>query len=95
MTKAEKLQVAAIKYVSERLASQCDDVEMMSTGGSISETGQSNVEDLSKKFSVQGTCSSKSTGKKKVTLENFEFLKVLGTCKKPPRAIFSKTSFRI
>lgn len=36
------------------------------------------IDELSAKFSVQGTSSSKSTGKKKVTLENFEFLKVLG-----------------
>lgn len=70
--------VAAIKYVADKLSSQCDDVEMMSSGGSVSETGNNNLDDLSAKFSVQGTCSSKSTGKKKVTLENFEFLKVLG-----------------
>ncbi|XP_034946325.1 RAC serine/threonine-protein kinase [Chelonus insularis] len=36
------------------------------------------IDELSAKFSVQGTSSSKSSGKKKVTLENFEFLKVLG-----------------
>lgn len=41
-------------------------------------TGDGSIDELSAKFSVQGTSSSKSTGKKKVTLENFEFLKVLG-----------------
>jgi RAC serine/threonine-protein kinase len=33
---------------------------------------------LNEKFSLQGTTSGKASGKKKVTLENFEFLKVLG-----------------
>jgi RAC serine/threonine-protein kinase len=37
-----------------------------------------NMEDLCEKFSLQGTSISKSTGKRKVTLESFEFLKVLG-----------------
>lgn len=36
------------------------------------------VEDLGHKFLNQGTSISKSTGKRKVTLECFEFLKVLG-----------------
>lgn len=72
--------VAAIKFVSERLAvtgAQCEDIEM-SSGSMSSGADSANLDDLSAKFSVQGTCSSKSTGKKKVTLENFEFLKVLG-----------------
>ncbi|CAA9999249.1 unnamed protein product [Nesidiocoris tenuis] len=38
----------------------------------------STVEELSAKFSVQGTSNSRSSGKKKVTLKNFEFIKVLG-----------------
>lgn len=68
--------VAAIKYVANRLSPQCDDIEM-SPSSSVSLPGDmSNLDDLSAKFSVQGTCSSKSTGKKKVTLENFEFIKV-------------------
>lgn len=33
---------------------------------------------LNEKFSLQGTTSGKASGKRKVTLENFEFLKVLG-----------------
>lgn len=33
---------------------------------------------LNEKFSLQGITSGKGSGKKKVTLENFEFLKVLG-----------------
>lgn len=33
---------------------------------------------LNEKFSLQGTTSGKASGKKKVTLENFEFIKVLG-----------------
>lgn len=72
--------VAAVKYIADRLSvseSQCEDVEMSS--GSISSGADiANLDELSAKFSVQGTCSSKSTGKKKVTLENFEFIKVLG-----------------
>lgn len=63
--------VAAIKYVADRLASACEDVEM-SSGSTHSDIS----DDLSAKFTVQGTSTSKSTGKKKVTLENFEFLKV-------------------
>lgn len=69
--------VAAIKYVADRLAAisddSCQDVEM-SSGMSFSEMTDN---DLSAKFTVQGTSTSKSTGKKKVTLENFEFLKVI------------------
>lgn len=65
--------VAAIKGVSERLSSECEDVEM-----NLPNTEVSNMEDLCEKFSLQGTSISKSTGKRKVTLESFEFLKVLG-----------------
>lgn len=59
--------VAAIKMVSESVSGECEDVDMTST----------TVEDLCEKFMRQGTSSSAS-GKRKVTLENFEFLKVLG-----------------
>ncbi|XP_015440460.1 PREDICTED: RAC-gamma serine/threonine-protein kinase isoform X1 [Dufourea novaeangliae] len=71
--------------------SSSEDVEMdgNSSGGGRSDSGGSigvvssdadggSIDELSAKFSVQGTSSSKSSGKKKVTLENFEFLKVLG-----------------
>lgn len=72
--------MTAIKGVSERL-SDVDEVEMEgvshSTSMSSTMSGPSS-DDFSAKFSVQGTSSSKSTGKRKVTLENFEFLKVLG-----------------
>lgn len=44
-----------------------DDVEM-----------DSQEDGWSQKISLQGTSISKSTGKRKVTLESFEFLKVLG-----------------
>ncbi|XP_071055896.1 RAC serine/threonine-protein kinase-like [Onthophagus taurus] len=67
--------VAAIKSVSERLSNSnqsCDDIDMVSTLDEVPEN------DLSEKFSVQGTSISKSTGRRKVTLESFEFLKVLG-----------------
>nr|QBC41002.1 Akt [Chrysopa pallens] len=74
--------IAAIKYVSEQVtapgssvpafnSNQIEDVDMRPAE-------QVTAEDLSEKFSVQGTSSSKSTGKRKVTLENFEYLKVLG-----------------
>ncbi|XP_043262876.1 RAC-gamma serine/threonine-protein kinase [Colletes gigas] len=70
-------------------SSSSEDVEMESSGGGRSDSSGSvgivssdadggSIDELSAKFSVQGTSSSKSTGKKKVTLENFEFLKVLG-----------------
>lgn len=58
--------------VSERLSLDNDDVEMNLP---ISELGA--MEELQEKFSVQGTSIS-STGKRKVTLESFEFIKVLG-----------------
>ncbi|KAL3265410.1 hypothetical protein HHI36_009614 [Cryptolaemus montrouzieri] len=72
--------ILAIKTVAERLSTECADVEMNSTpynAGPI-ELAEPAAEDLSKKFLLQGTSYSKSTGKKKVTLESFEFLKVLG-----------------
>lgn len=64
----------AIKMVSEKISGDCEDVDM---GGSVSQEMFA-VEDLSEKCSIQGTSISKSTGKRKVTLESFEFLKVLG-----------------
>lgn len=71
--------VAAIQRVSDRLM-EVDDVEMRtdSTGASDADGLVSAVGELSAKFSEQGTSNSKSSGKKKVTLKNFEFLKVLG-----------------
>ncbi|XP_050299292.1 RAC serine/threonine-protein kinase isoform X2 [Anthonomus grandis grandis] len=65
--------VQAIKSVSEKLSNDCDDVEMNPANSSTDM-----VVDLWEKCSLQGTSISKSTGKRKVTLECFEFLKVLG-----------------
>ncbi|XP_032678954.1 RAC-beta serine/threonine-protein kinase B [Odontomachus brunneus] len=70
-------------------SSSSEDVDMESSIGTRSDSCTSlgvvstdidggSIDELSAKFSVQGTSSSKSSGKKKVTLENFEFLKVLG-----------------
>lgn len=58
--------------VSEKL-SECEDVEMNPANQEMG-----TMEDLCEKFSLQGTSISKSTGKRKVTLESFEFIKVLG-----------------
>lgn len=58
--------------ISEKL-SECEDVEMNPASQEIG-----TMEDLCEKFSLQGTSISKSTGKRKVTLESFEFIKVLG-----------------
>jgi len=70
--------MAAIQGVADRLADS-EDVEMRGPSSSSGETsGVGTMEELERKFSVQGTSSTKSTGRKKVTLENFEFLKVLG-----------------
>ncbi|XP_044256022.1 RAC serine/threonine-protein kinase [Tribolium madens] len=60
--------VMAIKGVIDSLNVYCEDIEMNSEG---------NMDDLCEKFSLQGTSIS-STGKRKVTLESFEFIKVLG-----------------
>ncbi|XP_067011381.1 RAC serine/threonine-protein kinase isoform X2 [Anabrus simplex] len=72
--------VAAIQYVADRLA-ESEDVDMSSADRPRSFGGDYDVktiDDLGKKFMVQGMSNSKTSGKKKVTLENFEFLKVLG-----------------
>lgn len=59
--------------ISERLSTEeCEDVDMTTAQEA------SAVEDLCEKFSKQGSSISKSTGKRKVTLESFEFIKVLG-----------------
>ncbi|XP_043466380.1 RAC-beta serine/threonine-protein kinase B [Leptopilina heterotoma] len=70
-------------------SSSSEDVDMEPTGSTRSNSCGSlgvfqadfdvgSIDELSAKFSVQGTSNSKTSGKKKVTLENFEFLKVLG-----------------
>ncbi|KAH1026767.1 RAC serine/threonine-protein kinase [Dendroctonus ponderosae] len=63
--------VVAIKTVAERLSTECEDVEMNAANPDM-------MVDLWEKCSLQGTSISKSTGRRKVTLECFEFLKVLG-----------------
>ncbi|XP_071442036.1 RAC-beta serine/threonine-protein kinase B [Hetaerina americana] len=80
--------VDAIRCVANCLAAELseggisDEAMEMSGGDGHSDGGDysdvATIEELSAKFSVQGTSSSKSSGKRKVTLENFEFLKVLG-----------------
>ena len=60
--------VSAIQRVSDRL-SETDDVEMRIESPGDNESGEgfvSTVEELSAKFSEQGTSNSKSSGKKKV-----------------------------
>ena len=83
-------RLAAEKQSQMQHSSSSEDVDMDTSGGgrsdstgsigvvSSSDVDSGSIDELSVKFSVQGTSSSKSTGKKKVTLENFEFLKVLG-----------------
>ena len=83
-------RLAAEKQSQMQHSSSSEDVDMDTSGGgrsdssgsigvvSSSDVDSGSIDELSAKFSVQGTSSSKSTGKKKVTLENFEFLKVLG-----------------
>ncbi|XP_063703591.1 RAC serine/threonine-protein kinase-like [Culicoides brevitarsis] len=77
----ERLEwVEAIRNVANRLtevdqtnqanSADMNDVEMASIAAED--------ELLNEKFSVQGTSTGKISGRKKVTLENFEFLKVLG-----------------
>lgn len=62
--------------VSERLTDDIEDIDMQPP--EAPEEEEEDDEDLEEKFSVQGVAVSKSTGKRKVTLESFEFLKVLG-----------------
>lgn len=70
--------VEAIKQVSGRLQNDvCEDIEMNPESGSSGSGGGGTVADLCVKFLNQGTSIS-STGRRKVTLESFEFLKVLG-----------------
>ncbi|XP_044588157.1 RAC-gamma serine/threonine-protein kinase-like isoform X1 [Cotesia glomerata] len=71
-----------------QISSSSEDVDMESASSSNNGRSEStnstgndslpSIDELSAKFSVQGTSSSRNSGKKKVTLENFEFLKVLG-----------------
>lgn len=65
--------VAAIKDVADSLADE-NDVGSNATSGTQEDDKKMEME---AKFSLQGTTSSTS-GRRKVTLENFEFLKVLG-----------------
>lgn len=59
--------MTAIKGVSERLADEdIDEVDMEDTTSMSSTMSGPSSDDFSAKFSVQGTSSSKSTGKRKV-----------------------------
>ncbi|XP_059614945.1 RAC serine/threonine-protein kinase [Phlebotomus argentipes] len=69
--------VDAIRYVANRLR-ELGDSASASTDMIDVDMASIAEDELSEKFSVQGTSSVKASGKKKVTLENFEFLKVLG-----------------
>nr|CAD7429831.1 unnamed protein product [Timema monikensis] len=68
VVEAKEDWVAAIRYVADRLVDS-DDVDMASPDCSIS-CGDgydvTTIDELSAKFSVQGTSSSKTSGKKKV-----------------------------
>lgn len=64
-----------LQQPSMQISSSSEDVEMETTGGRsdsgsslgiISTDGDGSIDELSAKFSVQGTSSSKSSGKKKV-----------------------------
>ncbi|PSN51068.1 hypothetical protein C0J52_01511 [Blattella germanica] len=55
--------VAAIRYVADKLA-ETEDVDMASSDRVL--TRGDGIDELSLKFSVQGTSSSKTSGKKKV-----------------------------
>lgn len=66
---ANKLTEVGLSAAQSQLASE-PDVEMASIAAED--------EMLNEKFSLQGTSTGKISGRKKVTLENFEFLKVLG-----------------
>uniref|UniRef100_A0A1L8DLW5 non-specific serine/threonine protein kinase n=1 Tax=Nyssomyia neivai TaxID=330878 RepID=A0A1L8DLW5_9DIPT len=69
--------VDAIRFVANRLR-EIGDTSSVSTDLIDVDMASIAEDELSEKFSVQGTSSVKASGKKKVTLENFEFLKVLG-----------------
>ncbi|GAB0095615.1 Non-specific serine/threonine protein kinase [Sergentomyia squamirostris] len=70
--------VEAIRYVANRLREMGDAAAAAATDMTDVDMASIAEDELSEKFSVQGTSSVKASGKKKVTLENFEFLKVLG-----------------
>lgn len=72
----------AIEQVSERLKNMAEEEEANSGKScdllDLEGDSTSSAEYLGARFQLQGTSAAKSSGKKKVTLENFEFLKVLG-----------------
>lgn len=68
----------AIRYVSSRLG-EMGDSGMGSQSSSVDiDMPYAAQENLSTAFSLQGTSTGRISGRRKVTLENFEFLKVLG-----------------
>ncbi|XP_055852444.1 RAC serine/threonine-protein kinase [Episyrphus balteatus] len=70
----------AIRTVASRLSEMGETAMSPSTSEDMTDVDMASIAEveLSEKFSVQGTSTGKISGKKKVTLENFEFLKVLG-----------------
>ncbi|XP_055375518.1 RAC serine/threonine-protein kinase isoform X1 [Condylostylus longicornis] len=70
----------AIRNVANRLSAMGEVAMSPSTSTDIDDVDMASiaVDELPEKCSIQGTSTGKSTGKKKVTLDAFEFLKVLG-----------------
>lgn len=70
----------AIRNVASRLSEMGETAMSPSTSSDMADVDMASIaeDELSEKFSVQGTSTKKISGRKKVTLENFEFLKVLG-----------------
>lgn len=68
------------RSVANRLSEMGETAMSPSTSADIGDVDMASIAEveLSEKFSVQGTSTGKISGKRKVTLENFEFLKVLG-----------------
>lgn len=80
-TEADRQQwTDAIRHVASRLSEMGETAMSPSTSTDMADVDMASIAEveLSEKFSVQGTSTRSSGGIKKVTLENFEFLKVLG-----------------
>ncbi|XP_031633560.1 RAC serine/threonine-protein kinase-like [Contarinia nasturtii] len=70
----------AIRYVANRLSEMCETAMSPFSSTDMTDVDMASIaeDELSEKFSVQGIATGKTSGKTKITLENFEFLKVLG-----------------
>ncbi|XP_077288316.1 LOW QUALITY PROTEIN: AKT serine/threonine protein kinase [Arctopsyche grandis] len=67
--------VQAIRYVANKLKE--NEAEQNAASGDV-DMGTMVDDDILSKLTMQGTSTGKTSGKKKVTLEKFEFVKVLG-----------------